>query len=159
MGQNEKTLVFIKPHNEDIAYQALDYLNLLLNRDKLPFDKFGLNWELRSVSECLISEHYNKLRIINEDIFRATIDAYKTGTMFLTFYSGEDIIERVRRSIGSTDPQKAEDWTVRGHFRRDSLEEALREKRYLNNVIHASSDASDAERELSLWMPFLDRTL
>lgn len=152
---NEKTLVFVKPRNEDIVHDVFAYLDFLLGKDEKPFRSFESIYEIKRVPESLIAEHYSSLKKINEDIFRATIEAYKTGTMFLTFYSGENIVERVRTNIGDKDPMKAEPWTIRGRFKRDSLEDALREKRYCNNVIHASSDLEEADRELNLWLPYL----
>jgi nucleoside-diphosphate kinase len=155
MAENERTLVFVKPQNEAVAYNVFNYLNYLLSKDLRAFQKFGLTWELNGVPEFLIGRHYFFLRNIDELIFSRTIEAYKTGKIFLSFYEGDNIINRVRGKIGHTDPQKAEDWTVRGRFRTDSLEDALREKRYLNNVIHASANSEEARRELSIWMPFL----
>jgi nucleoside diphosphate kinase len=152
---NEKTLVFVKPGNEDIAYCIFCCLNSLLAKEGRAFERFGLTHEITNVPEFLIAKHYGHLKNIDEDVFKATIDAYRNGTMFLTFYSGEDIISRIRENIGPTAPEKAEDWTVRGRFRRDSLESALREKRYLNNTIHASANKEDAEKELDLWMPYV----
>ncbi len=155
MGENEETLVFVKPRNEDIAYYVFDYLCELLNRDKIEYTKSKTN-PVICPPEKIVSEHYRDLRFFDGEIFRDTIEVYKNGTIFLQTYSGEDIISGVRKNIGNTAPERAEDWTVRGYFRRDSLENALKQKRYLNNVIHASSDASEAKRELGLWNDFLD---
>jgi hypothetical protein len=143
MAESERTLVFVKPKNEDIAYTAFNYLNFLLSGDGRFFQKFGLTWELNCVPETLIATHYSHLRVIDEQVFRATIEAYKT----------------VRRQLGNTDPQKAEDWTVRGRFRRDSCEDAFREKRYLNNVMHSSANLFASNRESGLWLPFLQNRL
>ena len=151
----EKTLVFIKPQNEDIAYPVLDYLNELLIKDRISFEEFDLVHEIRRVPEAIIAKHYEHIKEFDETIFKNTIEAYKNGTMFLTWYTGEDIIQRVRKNIGNLDPLKSEPWTIRGKFSKDSRDIAYREKRYLNNVIHASANREDADRELSLWLPYL----
>lgn len=151
----EKTLVFIKPQNEDIAYDVLDYLNELLIRDRVNFKEFDYVHEIRKVPEAIIAKHYEHIREFDETIFKNTIEAYKNGTIFLTGYTGENIIHQVRKNIGDLDPLKSEPGTIRGKFSKDSRDAAYREKRYLNNVIHASANKEDADRELSLWLPYL----
>ncbi len=153
MGESEKTLVFVKPGNEDIAYRVFDYLGELLRLDGLSYLRHKIN-PIKSIPEELIAEHYRDLKTFDETIFKNTVEAYKNGTIFLSVYCCS--ILGVRKNIGNTNPVLAEDWTVRGHFRRDSLEEALKQKRYLNNVIHASSSEIEARRELKLWADFLD---
>ena len=92
---------------------------------------------------------------MDEELFRANMEVYKTGTVFLASYLGTNIISRIRSKIGNLDPLKSESWTIRGRFSKDSAEEARREKRYHNNVIHASSSPDEAARELSLWNHYL----
>ena len=146
----ERTLVFVKPRNEDIAQEVFDYLGELLISDSECHARNRIK-RLDFIPEAVIAEHYKDLRVFDEDIFNATMKVYKSGTMFLTDYSGPNIIQRVRLKIGNLDPLKSEPWTIRGKFSNDSGDEARREKRYLNNVIHASSNQEEATRELGLW--------
>lgn len=148
----ERTLVFVKPQNENIALQVFDYLEKLLSSTRFHRERIT---KIKNIPERIISEHYRDLRVLNEEIFKSTIEAYKNGTIFITAYQDESIIQRIRGYIGSTAPERAKNWTVRGHFKKDTLEAALREKRYLNNVIHASSNSEEAKRELELWKDYL----
>ena len=150
----EKTLVFVKPENEDIAMNVFDCLDELLKADSAPFARSRINHVL-SVPDALIAEHYKNLKAFDEELFRANIAVYRTGTIFLASYSGESIVPRVRSKIGNLDPLKSEPWTIRGRFGKDSAEEARKKKTYCNNVIHASSDNSEAARELELWKDYL----
>jgi nucleoside diphosphate kinase len=150
----ERTLVFVKPKNEVISENIFDYLDTLLGLESRSFKRQGIN-HIKTIPQEIISEHYRELEQVNKEIFSATMEAYKTGTIFLSSYSGEEVISRVRFCIGHTDPLRADFWTVRGKFRRDSLESALAEKRYLNNTVHASSNRTEAERELKLWKDYL----
>ncbi len=155
MAESERTLVFIKPQNEDIAYEVFDYLDLIVgNRSNEAGRSLNIH-KLPRPDINLMARHYSHLEALDSQIFQETIRVFNSGTIFITYYSGPDIVSLVRTCIGNTDPQKAEDWTVRGRFRRDSLEAALREKRYLNNVIHASANPSEAKQELSEWLPFM----
>jgi nucleoside diphosphate kinase len=148
----ERTLVFVKPQNEDIAFQVFDYLEKLLNSTSVHRERIT---KVKNVPENVITEHYRDLKIFNEEIFKNTIEAYKNGTIFITAYQDESIIPWIRRYIGPTAPEKIDNWTVRGHFRKDTLEAALSEKRYFNNIIHASSTQDEAKREIELWKDYL----
>ncbi len=151
----EKTLTFIKPGNFEKRFKIFNHLDYLLKED---FTKTVLV-QVNPVSEELIKEHYKHIREV--PIYDVTIRAFLESEegIFLRVYSGKNIIERVRRANGHTDPQKAEKGSVRQIFSHDSLEIAFREKRYLNNVIHASSSVEDAQRELRLWGDYLYNNL
>ena len=58
---------------------------------------------------------------------------------------GENVIEKVRRVIGATNPELAEPTSIRGKYGR------ITSKGVFENVVHASEKESDAEREIKLW--------
>lgn len=60
---------------------------------------------------------------------------------------GEDAIERLRKLMGSTDPQKAEPNTIRRIFGTNIQ----------NNAIHGSDSKKTAEFEISSLFPELDK--
>ena len=64
---------------------------------------------------------------------------------------GENAIARVRKITGATDPAKAEKGTIRGDLGNDSVEKADREGRAIQNLIHASGNKEEAEKEIKLW--------
>jgi nucleoside-diphosphate kinase len=151
----EKTLVFVKPRNEDITREVFAYFDSLL-MERIRFSRFPIIYELENIPEDVIGEHYWHLKKVDEQVFRATVEAYRAGRIFLTWYSGREIIKTAKRCVGDTSPEKAEPWTIRGKFRKDSLKDAFREKRYLNNVIHASKDSIEARKDLALWISYID---
>jgi len=59
------------------------------------------------------------------------------GKSVALLYQGEDAIEKIRRSLGATDPSKAEDGTVRSIYGYDLMK----------NGAHASDSPASAERE------------
>lgn len=148
----EKSLVFIKPGNEERVGEIFSYLENML----------GDNFEMASsaivdgVPREKIEEHYAHLAGL--DCYEPTVSAFVGKRIALRIYAGEDIIPRIREIVGNTDPQKAEPGTVRRVFSQDSLEDALRNHRYLNNVIHAS-DREGAEREMEIWAEYLEKRL
>ncbi|MBI3565086.1 MAG: nucleoside-diphosphate kinase, partial [Elusimicrobia bacterium] len=59
---------------------------------------------------------------------------------------GENAIKAVRAVAGATNPEAAAPGTIRGSFgRMNSV------TKQFENVIHASSDPTDAAREVALW--------
>ena len=60
-------------------------------------------------------------------------------------------VQVVRDLIGPTDPAKANDDTIRGKFRNDTLELSIKEQRLLKNLIHASDSPESVEREIAIW--------
>lgn len=65
--------------------------------------------------------------------------------------SGSDAIRRVREIAGYTDPSAAEKGTIRGDFGQDSILVANKEKRSVRNLLHASGNREEAEKEITLW--------
>lgn len=60
-------------------------------------------------------------------------------------YQGEEAIAKVRKIVGATNPEEAEPASIRGSYGR------ITTKGTYENVIHASSDIKDAQREIQLW--------
>ena len=69
--------------------------------------------------------------------------------------SGNRAIETVRKIVGATLPVAALPGTIRGDFSSDSPDFANTEQRPVRNLVHASGDQEEAEREIKLWFPEL----
>lgn len=172
----ERTLVLVKPDafkrglvGEIIS--RFERVGLKLERMKIvnatteivekqyPDDK---NW-LRSVGKKTIDtyEKYN-LNIIKD---LGTNDALKigklvrkwliqhltSGPVLVLILSGNHAVEIVRKIVGNTVPLFAELGTIRGDFSIDSPDLSTRERRVLQNLVHASETVEEAKREISLW--------
>ena len=79
------------------------------------------------------------------------VDYMTSGPMVAIVLSGNHAIEIVRKAVGNTVPLFAEPGTVRGDFSVDSPDLSNKEKRPVYNLIHASGDFEEAEREIKLW--------
>ena len=100
------------------------------------------------VSQALAEEHYKHIR--EKPFFRETVDhlmgkLHGVPSVLAFVLWGPEAVERVRQLTGATNPEKAEPTTIRGALGRN-LAGGLME-----NIIHASSDAKEAEREIRLW--------
>lgn len=142
MMANQATLVIIKPDaiQKGLAGAAFSRL------EPLKLDIIGA--KVVQVSHELAEEHYKHIK--DKPFFRETVEHLK-GTLHGVGYVlafvlwGPDAIERVRQVTGATNPEKAEPMTIRGALGRN-LSSGLME-----NVLHASSDPVEAQREIALW--------
>jgi len=150
----EKTLVFVKPGNGNLKkrFEILTCLDNLLGKD---------DWAgyfpilINPVPEKIIRKHYENIK--GKSFYGPTIRAYlDSDGILLKVYYGNNIISRIRNAVGHTDPKKSKPGTIRNMFGKDSFEQAYRERRYLNNVIHASANKKEAEKEINLWKEYIE---
>ena len=74
-----------------------------------------------------------------------------SGPVVAMIIEGEDAIKNVRAITGYTDPANADKGTIRGDLGADSIAKANSEKRPVRNLIHASGNPEEAEKEIILW--------
>ncbi|MBU1863027.1 MAG: nucleoside-diphosphate kinase [Candidatus Omnitrophica bacterium] len=99
------------------------------------------------VSKELAEEHYKSLK--NESFYNELIKyimgEYHKKKVLAFVYWGDDALRKVRELAGATNPEEAEADSIRGKYGR------ITTRGIFENVIHASSDAKEAEREIKLW--------
>jgi len=140
--ENEATLVIIKPDGLKKSLTGNVLSRLSESKLKIIGAKIG------RVSPELAEEHYNHLK---DQPFYPDLRKYITGQLhgenrvMALVYWGEDAIAKVRKLAGATNPEEADPVSIRGAYGR-ILTVGLYE-----NVIHASSNKSESEREIKLW--------
>lgn len=100
------------------------------------------------VSRELAEEHYKHLKdkpFFEDLILYIQGKVHRCERVFALVYQGPDAIEKVRKMAGATNPEEAEPTSIRGAYGR------ITTKGVYENVIHASSNESEAEREIKLW--------
>ena len=140
----EKTLILIKPDGmkRRLAGLSIDRL------DNAGFELIGA--KVVSVTDKLARAHY---ALLKDQPFFENLIKYICGEFHgvsnrrvLAFvYRGEDAIKAVRAVVGATNPEEAAPGTIRGTFGRIST------RGQFENVVHASGNSEDAEREVKLW--------
>lgn len=163
---NQKTLVLLKP---DAVKRNL--IGEIINR----FEKAGLKiveMKMMTASMEKLEVHYPSdeefLRLIGEkskaagddvpDVLeqgRKVVNSLRTfmssGPIVAMIIEGEDAIATVRKIVGYTDPSKADAGTIRADLGEDSILKANSEGRPVYNLIHASGNPEEAEKELAIW--------
>lgn len=100
--------------------------------------------ERRRLSRTEVEELYREHR--GKPFFKTNTDFLLSGSVGLFVIGGEgDVAGRVRELIGHKDPRRAARGTIRGDFGGDRT-------RVERNLVHASSSAVEAEREMRLLL-------
>lgn len=99
------------------------------------------------VTKELAEEHYHHLK--DEKFFDELIEyimgKLHTQRVMALVYQGENACSRVRNIVGHTNPEEAEPTSIRGKYGRITTTGVF------ENVVHASENAKEAQREIELW--------
>ncbi len=138
---NQATLVIIKP--DGLQKSLTGGILTKLSETKLVI----IGTKIKEVSRALAEEHYRHMKDkpFFEEIVSYLMGEYHTKRVMALVYQGEDAIAKIRKICGATNPEEADPSTVRGSYGR------ITTKGVYENVIHASGNAEDAEREIKLW--------
>ncbi len=139
----QETLVLIKP--DAVKRNLIGPVLTKLEEAKLSL----VAAKLVLVPEKLANDHY--VDHVGKPFFPQLIE-YITGKLhgggvpvMALVYRGDDAILKIRALAGETNPEKAKTDTIRGSFGRITTAGVF------ENVVHASANPLEAEREVKLW--------
>ena len=129
----EKSLVLIKP---DAVQRGL--VGTIITR----LEKQGLKLvaiKMLHLDKALARQHY----AIHKDkpFFNSLVDYISSAPIVAAVFAGEGAIAVIRKTMGATDPAKAEAGTIRADFGLD-IE---------HNSVHGSDSAETAAKEIKLF--------
>jgi len=144
----QQTLVLIKP---DGIVKSLTG-NILTELSDTGLKLVGA--KIVQVTRELAEEHYQHLREEKffEELIKYIMGDFHVKRVLALVYHGENSVKKIRRVIGSTDPETAEPTSIRGKYGRVTKEGVF------ENVVHASENEKEAEREIKLWFRPKDLT-
>ena len=133
----QQTLLIMKPdvYEKKIMGQVLEEIEKKFNITRLKMLRFS-----RRDAERFYGEHQGK------PFFDDLINYITRNRIVAILLEGEDIINKVREFIGSTNPTEAEEGTLRQKFG-TSLD---------NNVVHASDSLASAKTEIPFFFKLFD---
>ncbi len=138
----QQTLILIKP---DGLVKSLTG-NILTRMSETKLEIVAA--KIVRVTPELAAQHYQHL---SDKPFFDELLTYLQGQLhdrrkvMAMVYWGENAIAKVRELAGATNPEEAEPTSIRGAYGR------ITSKGVYENVIHASSNEEEAEREIKLW--------
>jgi len=129
----EKTFVMIKP--DGIQRRLVG--NIIAR-----FEKAGIKivaMKFLRISKKMAEKHYAIHK--GKPFYDGLIKYITSGPVLAMVLEGNNVIERVRKMVGATDPKDAMPGTIRG----DYAQEIGR------NIVHASDSLKTAQHEIKLW--------
>lgn len=137
-----QTLVLIKP--DGLVKSLTGNILTRLSETKLEI----IAAKIVRVNKELAEKHYAHLKdqpFFDELIHYIIGDLHDRKKVLAMVYWGEDAINKVRKLSGATNPEEADPVSIRGQYGR------ITTKGVYENVVHASSNEAEAEREIKLW--------
>jgi len=137
----QQTLVLIKP--DGLAKSLTG--NILTELSDTGLILVGA--KIVQVTHELAEEHYQHLseEKFFDELIRYIMGEFHVKRVLALVYHGENAIVKVRDVVGATNPEQAAPHTIRGKFGR------ITTKGVFENVVHASENEKEAEREIKLW--------
>jgi nucleoside-diphosphate kinase len=74
-----------------------------------------------------------------------------SGPVVAMVWQGAHVVEVIRKITGGTEPRSSDVGTIRGDFVIDSYMMADADGRSIRNLLHASGDPAEAEKEIPIW--------
>ena len=138
---DNQTLVLIKPDGLKKSLTG----NILTRLSETKLDIVGA--KIVRVSRELACEHYKHMRSKSffEELIKYIMGHYHKKKVMALVYWGDNAIEKVRQICGSTNPEDANEVSIRGQYGR------ITTKGVYENAIHASENKKEARREIKLW--------
>ncbi len=168
----EKTLVIIKP---DGVQRSL--IGEIIKR----YEKTGLKAvaiKMILPTEEMVEKHYSVDPDFKKKVGAKAIESYKAkgenppssdpemvgdsvlkrlkkymtcSPVVAMVWQGAHAVELVRKATGGTEPRTSDVGTIRGDYVLDSYSMADADERAIRNLIHASGNVEEAEKEIPLW--------
>ena len=129
----ERSLVLIKP---DAVERGLAG-TIIARLESLGLKLVAL--KMLHLDKALAQRHYAIHR--DKPFFNSLVNYISSAPIMAIVFEGKRAVEVIRKTMGATDPAKAEAGTIRGDFGLD-IE---------HNTIHGSDSAETAEEEIKLF--------
>jgi len=84
-------------------------------------------------------------------VLKSNAKYVSSGPVVAMVWQGNQAVELVRKITGGTEPLTSDVGTIRGDLTLDSYALADTDQRSVRNLIHASGDADEAEKEIPIW--------
>lgn len=170
--KKEKTLVVIKPEGiqrsligEIVSRYERSGLKLIAMKMMVPTTSLveshylvDPEWLVKVGNKAILAYEKKGLEAPNknpEEAGRRVLDGLKkyftSGPVVAMVWQGIGAVPVVRKITGSTEPASSDVGTIRGDLTIDSYLLADSDNRAVRNLVHASGNTDEAEKEIPLW--------
>ncbi len=145
----ERTLILLKP---DTLQRGI--AGEIITR----FEKAGLKLvgaKLIKPDQKHYHDHYEGIgQMISrrgQKAFDVTLEMMQMGPVLAMVWEGVEAVALVRKMVGTTEPKSAAPGTIRGDYSHMSFGYADEQGIGIPNLVHASGDTAEAEKEIKHW--------
>ena len=145
----ERTLIILKP---DALQRGI------AGEITTRFERVGLKIVGTKMLSPTYEEFFSHYETIGQMIsrrgqkaFDVTLEMMQSGPVLAFVLEGVEAVSQVRKMVGTTEPKSAQPGTIRGDFAHVSFTYADSVERGIANLIHASGDPEEAEKEIGHW--------
>lgn len=145
----ENTLVLFKP---DAVQRGI--VGEILTR----FERVGLKvvaTKMIAPDKVHYHQHYEGIGQMitrrGQTAFDVTLEMMTGGPVIAMVFRGVEAVELVRKLVGTTEPKSAAPGTIRGDYSHMSFGYADTKGKGIPNLIHASGDPKEANKEIAHW--------
>jgi nucleoside-diphosphate kinase len=172
--QHERTLVIIKPDGvqrsligEIIKRYERTGLKLIALKMVLPTEELGRDhyykvggdeWvenvgkkAMAAYDKRGLKSPFGSYRENGMAVLERNAKYMSSGPVIAMIWQGNMAVELVRKITGGTEPLTSDIGTIRGDFTLDSYALADIDERSVRNLIHASGNTEEAEKEIHIW--------
>jgi nucleoside-diphosphate kinase len=149
MEHIQRTLILFKP---DAVQRGI--VGEILSR----FERVGLKiigTKMIAPDEAHYHKHYEEIGQVitrrGEATFNNVLAMMNQGPVIAMVLEGVEAVELVRKLVGTTEPKSSAPGTIRGDFSHMSYGYGDSAEKGIPNLIHASGDLADAEKEIPHW--------
>ncbi len=148
-GDVEQTLILFKPD----ALQRGRVGEILTRFEQVGLKIVGV--KMIAPDRDHYYKHYEEIGQMitrrGQDKFDITLEMMVEGPVIAMVLRGVEAVELVRKLVGGTEPKTALPGTIRGDFSHMSFGYADSKGKGIPNLIHASGDSAEAEKEIDHW--------
>ena len=145
----ERTLILFKP---DAVQRGI--VGEILTR----FERVGLKIVATKMIQPTKEHYYKHYEEIGKMItrrgkekFDITLDMMIEGPVIAMVLEGVEAVQLVRKLVGTTEPKSSAPGTIRGDYSHMSFGYADTKGKGIPNLIHASGDPKEANKEIAHW--------
>lgn len=145
----QKTLIIYKPHAVQRAI-----IGEILTR----FERVGLKpvaMKMINPTQEQYHHHYETIGTMitrhGKKVFDNTLAMMQDSPVVAVVLEGVNAVEVVRKMTGATEPKSALPGTIRGDYAHMSYGHSDANEYGLHNIIHASGNLEEAEKEIEHW--------
>lgn len=172
--KNERTMVIIKPDGpqrsligEIIKRYERSGLKLIAMKMLIPTEEMAIKHYYEVGGDAWLEEVGRKARENYEKkglqspfktnmengqaIMKSNAKYLSSGPVVAMIWQGNQAAALVRKITGGTEPLSSDVGTIRGDFTLDTYQMADFDNRSIRNLIHASGNTEEAEKEIPIW--------